>query len=451
MGGRCIAAALAAGAVLLANPRGALGATTDSGRALLTTGRVREAEKSVRAAMAGGAGDELLCLWGEIQFRRASFSEASTAFESAAKLNPENARAWWGLGRIEEIHFRREQARELFAKAYRLNPRDADLVLSYLDGVGDARARAVLLHNVMALSRTANPERAARAMAQIQIEERLGGKAAARLSSPYTAYRVPLTGFRPAGANQDGLLVTVRVNGGKPLRLVLDTGARGILIDARAARHLGLEPIVESRLDGFGAGQAGESQVALARSLSVGDLAFEDCLIEVSRQSITPGADGILGAGVFERFRVRVDARSRVMDLTPLESQGPASRAGIPAIGLRNLLLVETTVGGKDGWFLLDTGAAFTTLARDLVPPVLQKAGAPELVGVRGALSGALRLGPLSLGIGGKSLVDMTPVALDLAPLSRREGIEISGVLGYPALSKGPFTIDLRRGLVAFE
>ena len=423
----------------------------DRGRALLASGQVREAEKSVRAALASSVRDDLLCLWGEIQFRRGNFPEATSAFESAAKLNPENARAWWGLGRVEEIHFRRDRARELFAKAYGLDPRDTDIILSYLDGMPNARERAVLLHNVMLLSRTSNPERALRAAAQIKIEERLHGRPASRLASAYTSYRLPLTGFRPTGAQQDGLLVAVRINGGKPLRLVLDTGARGIFLDEKAAKHLGLETIVESQLEGFSGDQSGASQVALAGSLAIGELEFEDCLIEVSRQSITAGADGVLGTGLFEPFRVRVDARSRTMDLTPLEGQPAGTIGQTPAVGLRNLLLVKTAVADREGWFLLDTGAAFTTLSRELAPAAMQKSSGPDLVGARGAVSGAYRLGPLSLGIGGKSLVDMTPVSLDLAPLSRREGIEISGVLGYPALSKGPLTIDLRRGLVAFE
>jgi hypothetical protein len=45
----------------------------------------------------------------------------------------------------------------------------------------------------------------------------------------------------------------------------------------------------------------------------------------------------------------------------------------------------------------------------------------------------------------------MSPVALDLAPLSSREGVEISGVLGYSALSSRPFIVDYRHGEVAFQ
>jgi predicted aspartyl protease len=413
----------------------------------LAAGRIPEAEHWTRTALAAGSDDSLLCLMGEIHFRRGNLEEAAKAFDQATRLNPESARAWWGLARIEEIHFRREKARCLFSKAYMLDPLDPEIILSYLNGISDTRARTILLRNVVELSRQSNPERAAWAMLQLEIDVRLGGKRAARLTSEYRGYRVPLSGFRPVGANQDGLIVMVRLNGGKPLRLLLDTGARGILVDARAAKNLGLEPIAASQVAGFGESGA-DSQVAVARRLTIGDAEFADCLIEVSRRSITSGADGILGTGLFEAFRVRVDARAATMELQPTDTA--ETSGGVGAIGVRNLLLVKTSVGSKDGWFLVDTGAAFTTVAQELTDPVSRR-GTADLIGVQGAVSGAYRLAPLSLGIGGRQLVDTTPVSLDLGPLSRREGIEISGVLGYRALSRGPLTVDYRRGLVSFE
>src|SRR5689334_15553677 len=388
-----------------------------------------------------------LCRTGEFQFRRGNFEAARDAFESAARLEPETARAWWGLGRIAEIQFRREEARDLFARAFRLDPRDTDIVLSYLDGVTDAKARATLLRNVAMLSWNTDRERALRAWAQLALEERLGGKPAARLASAYAGYRVPLAGFRPAGSQVDGLLVTVRINGGRPLRLVLDTGARAIAIHARAAKDLGLEPLAATRVEGFGEGEAGDSRLAFARTLEIGDLQFEDCPIEVAPHSVVHGADGILGIGLLEAFRMRIDPRARVMELSPAGA-GPASAA--QTIGLRNLLLVSTGVSGKSGWFLIDTGAAFTGVARELAPRVLEK-GAADLAGVSGALTGAYRIGPISLNVGDRGLTDLSPVALDLGALSAREGVEISGVLGYPALSKSPFTLDLRHGVVTFE
>ena len=45
-------------------------------RQFLSAGQTDQAERLVRAALAAGADDSLLCLSGEVQFRRANFAEA---------------------------------------------------------------------------------------------------------------------------------------------------------------------------------------------------------------------------------------------------------------------------------------------------------------------------------------------------------------------------------------
>ena len=78
-----------------------------------------------------------------------------------------------------------------------------------------------------------------------------------------------------------------------------------------------------------------------------------------------------------------------------------------------------------------------------------QVAAAVEDAQVR-PLSGAFRAGPLTFRVGGLPLVENAPLAMDLRPISQLEGIEIAGILGYSMLSKSPFTIDLRTGIVEF-
>jgi tetratricopeptide (TPR) repeat protein len=429
--------------------------TAARARQLLVAGQPEQAERMVRAALSAGADDSLLCVAGEIQFRRGRIADAALAYEAAIALNPDNARAWWGLGRIEQANFREQRARDLFSRAFGLDHRDTDIILAYADFVTDPASKSTLLDNVARLARTDQPERAERAVAQLLIEERLQGRTPGRLASPYAAYRLPLRGFRPRTSSQDGLLVAARINGGKPLSLLLDTGARGMVINARAARNLGLETIVASRLKGLGDPAAGESRVALARRVEFGDLAFEECLVEVSERNLTSGADGVVGADVFGRFQIGVDGRERALRLTPPEDRAATPAEGAPApvaaVGMGNLLLVRARVeGGKEGLFLLDTGAAFTVVSREYLPPALAGGSPVELEGAQGAVGGAFRVAPLVLRVGGLALAEHSPLALDLRAISQREGIEIAGILGYSILGKTPFTIDLRSGTVEF-
>src|SRR4051794_29619048 len=76
-----------------------------------------------------------LTLDGEARFRSGDFDGPRRSFAAATDADPTNARAWWGRGRVEQISFRRDAARDLFAKAYRLDPQDTDVILSYLEFV----------------------------------------------------------------------------------------------------------------------------------------------------------------------------------------------------------------------------------------------------------------------------------------------------------------------------
>jgi tetratricopeptide (TPR) repeat protein len=418
-------------------------------RELLRTGQPALAERLVRAALGGSADGALLCLAGEISFRRGHFAEAAKAFAAALEQNPDNARALWGLGRIDQLYFHPESAREHFARAYRLDPRDTDIILSYIEYVSDRASRSTLLRNVAALAWPSQPERAARAVAQLKILDRLQGRPPARLATTYAAYRLPLTGFRPAGVNQQGALLAVRVNGGKPVRLLLDTGARGLLIDSRSARNLNLEILVESGLRGLGDTGAGGSRLALARTVAIGDLAFDECLVEVSDHSLTSGADGVVGIDLFERFQIHLNPVAHSLELTPFEGPAAASGDSVPALGIGKLLLVNARVEtGQEGLFLVDTGAAFTSVARDFVAAKALQGQPVSLQGAQGPLAGALRVGPLELSIGGRSMTDRSPVAMDLRQISQIEGVEISGILGYSLLGNSSLKIDLRNGLV---
>src|SRR5262245_23777179 len=82
------------------------GALVAKGRAMLRSGKAGDAQRLIARALDSSTDDVLWCLAGEIQFRRGDFQAATRAFRTALDRNPRNARAWWGLGRIEQIYFR---------------------------------------------------------------------------------------------------------------------------------------------------------------------------------------------------------------------------------------------------------------------------------------------------------------------------------------------------------
>jgi hypothetical protein len=71
--------------------------------------------------------------------------------------------------------------------------------------------------------------------------------------------------------------------------------------------------------------------------------------------------------------------------------------------------------------------------------------------GPGGGRATAYLAGPVRVRVGNRDLLDANAVALDFARLSNVHGVEISGLIGYPMLSRYALTLDYRDGLIGFE
>ena len=145
------------------------------------------------------------------------------------------------------------------------------------------------------------------------------------------------------------------VAGGKPLRLVLDTGAGANVLTPDAARRLGLS-LRDADFQVKGAGDAPMSaKLATIPELKLGALTLKRVATVVVP---LPGAlecDGLLGYPLFARFVTTLDYAARRVTLAP-----PGTRPGGVPVVLRlanNIPEVEASVDGIRSWFRLDTGA----------------------------------------------------------------------------------------------
>jgi len=119
----------------------------------------------------------------------------------------------------------------------------------------------------------------------------------------------------PLEADEVGYLVQARINGGGPVRLVLDTGATTTVLSPGAAQRLGLrvrrDPPVLIRTAG-GTVTAGTAEVA---ELEVGGRRAGP--LQVVVHDAVPGADGLLGMNFLGQFHVELRAGEQALLLTP--------------------------------------------------------------------------------------------------------------------------------------
>ena len=271
------------------------------------------------------------------------------------------------------------------------------------------------------------------------------------LISPYQPYELELSSFCPAPNRPAGVLLHVRINGGRPLRLVLDSGAESMVIGAKIARPLGLTSGSEMDLVGLGTRPA---RVGIAENVAVGPVSFRNCRVALVDGKVIEGADGVIPLAMFSDFLMRLDLPKRTLGLIPYPNeQGPAVSSH-RAAGNSDLLLVRTVLNRKhDGYVILDTGAFCSAISREAAGAL---SGARILADLpigagTGAATGQLVSGDVHFEIAGRELVPDRVVALDLLNLSRHYGVEVVGVLGFPALSPYVLVVDYRNGLVKIE
>ena len=447
--------------------------------ALMQAGQVEDARRLVHTAIVASPADpQLLCLHGDILFRQSKFDAAEKAYRAALILAPGSARAHFGLGRVDQLRFHRKSAHEQIATAYQLDWHDPEIILAYVHYVPDREARKVLFQNFLALTPWENKGHRDDVVARVEMEERLGARKLSALDSPYRDYKLPLQTFIAANGQTSGVLLKASINHGSPVRLILDTGADGILITSKAVRNLGLETLTRSQISGLGQQAPANALVAIAQTVEIEDFRLQNSVLQVSDAELTPGADGIIGANVFQEFLIRLDARSHALELRPFSSraQAPVRFSDpwvdyegspydepicescdhrTPAYRIGHLLLLRATfqslksVGQQDGYFLLDSGSTYSAVSKDVADGM--PGGRTNLLGARGTLDGVSYSRPLRLDVGTAQLADFHPVSLDLTEMSRQEGVEISGIVGFSVLSKAVLTINYRDGLVGFS
>jgi hypothetical protein len=269
--------------------------------------------------------------------------------------------------------------------------------------------------------------------------------------SPYQPYQLELKSFCPAPNRTAGVLLHVRINGGRPLRMVLDSGAESIVIDAKAAHSLGLSCGSEMDLVGL---RTKSAKAAMAESVDIGPLSFRHCRLALVEGKVVDGADGVIPLAMFSDFLMRLDLPERTLGLIPYPDEPGPGAFSHPAVGERELLLVRTMLNRThDGYVVLDTGAFCSAISREVAGTLSGSAMRADLpiAGGTGPATGRLVSADVHFEVAGQELVPDRVVALDLLNLSRHFGVDVVGVLGFPALRPYVLTIDYRNRSVKIE
>lgn len=426
-------------------------------RTLLQAGKVsdaREAANEARKLLLDSA--DALVAHGEVAFREANFDSAMEAFQKALSLDPKRARALWGIGRLLQSESRYRTAKRFLTRAHELDPDDPDIIRSWIDTVNEPADWIAGADHYLSRATYANPFDLDQMRASMEFAKVVGKRDWFRPVDPKRPYVIRLGAARDTRSIR-GYFVRASFNGSRPLLLLVDTGASGIVLQGNKAERLKV-PIV-APLPLRGAGDEGQRKVqfGVVDVVRVGDLELRDCPVKFFKTGALAGLDGIIGTDAFAGFLVTFDRRAAELNSSRLRMQARPSRSGNTIANSRppvltlfaalGILLIETLANGHRGHFLVDSGSTAnfvsTPLAKRIAPTRDADVPVRGISGDQKNIKAALNV---KLEFAGFHQQQTGILAFDLSGLGQHLGAEVSGVLGMDVLDQLIMEIDYRNG-----
>lgn len=493
-------------AVLQQNPK-AMNAYAGLTRTYLKQQQIQLALETANKAVAESADSPTAhTALGEVYFRQARMAESEKEFLKAINSPLPDARAHLGLARLYSAYSLYARSKAMLDKAHALDPTDPEVQRRWIGTMSRAQ-QIQWLESYLSGPTNDDPE------LRQGLEDRLAflkerekqPHAACRLATKLSSTQAELHPMLIDPRHMHGFGLTVKIND-QSSRLMLDTGAGGLLINSKLAKKAGIEPVSVSHVRGIGDQGATSGFIGYANSIKIGDLEFNNCLVEVSDKRSILNDDGLIGADVFSHYLVTIDfagEKLRLQELPkrPGEEEGPATLG--TARGDDNLaaeksgetkadadqrdaekkppatshgpydryiapemqsytkifrfghdLLIPTMVDDTpQKLFLIDTGSFLNNISPEAAREVtkVHNDSNMRIRGISGEVKNVYSADKATLYFSRFRQQNQDITAIDLSSISRSIGTEVSGILGFVTLRFMIIKIDYRDGLVDFE
>jgi predicted aspartyl protease len=425
---------------------------------LLKLDDLKAAEKSsVQALRAFPQSGLAHAVRGDVFFRRGLIPEAGDEYQAALNIDPDCARAWLGLGKVEDAHAERGRARESIAKSHQLDPSDGDALYewairqSYPENVSGLEKHLAGFHS--------DPDIERHEREYVELLKALAGRHVWILNPEVERADIkmdPLL-FGPDLARR-GYSLRVGFNDRASATLMLDTGSSGVTITRKFAEKVGATKLSEQLLQGIGNG-ARPGYSAWVDKVTIGSLQFHDCFVHVVPDAIAE-TDGLIGTDIFTQFLVTLDFRAGKLRLNPLFETTSAGKDHTseakdfsPAYGFGHLLLLPTqTANATSGLFVLDSGSNLSSVSEQVAEHSSQMRSVTLPVSGAGGRTNSTYIGDgMTLEFSKMRRGNQRLISADLRSVSKSLGTEVSGQIGFATLESLRVVIDYRDGLVKFE
>ena len=415
-------------------------------------GARREAE---RARTAEPASPAVEALYADTLWASGLFDEAERAYDDALGQNPAEARARHGRARALAAHNRLDDAFAEATEAVRLAPREPEFhhtlgVIYERQRRYDAAA-AEFESYVDLLPNRDRSQAAAWTKAQIRFLHAFHGRTPldAGTFAPDASWTLPI---RIAG---EKVIVKARVNGGRDIDFVLDTGAEQTVLTRDVARHRGVSPIIY--MESAGVGDVGLRGLQEGRidTLQLGELTIRNvpCLIKNPPLGDLPAREPASLSPLALGLSMQIDYAGRQLVLAPA-LPAAAYQTELP-LRLYRLATVRGEVNGRPASFVVDTGGEVISISQSTfgsleIPQPFRRIPL-RVYGSSGWDKEAFLLPNIDLQFSSIQFRRVPVVVLNLNAPSALLGFDLGGIIGHTFLSRYRVSFDLTRGVLGLD
>lgn len=405
----------------------------------------RDEAVRLRETMPGVAG--VLALSGEALWAAGLFEAAEADFEAALRIDPDQPRARDGHARSLAARGRLEEALVEAQAAVRLDPVSAEFrhtlatVHERMNRFDEAAAELEVYASL--LPGTDRGEKAAWTRARVKFLRSFKGRVPFQIVGQSGAHTVK---FR---VQREKVIVTGKVNGGRPIDFVLDTGSEQTVLSRPVAYRAGVRPITYVQSAGVGQGRLRALQAGRIDTLEIGSLKMKNipALIKSPALRGLPTAETESFSPLALGLSMTIDYERRELTMAPaLEEE--AYDHTLP-LRMHRLAMVPGTVDGRPVSFVVDTGGEVISISTRTAGTLEERPDVRRIplkvYGSSGWDPSAFLRPYVNLDFAGISYPNNSVVVLDLDTPSALLGFKVGGIVGHRFLRDYRVSIDLPR------
>lgn len=413
--------------------------------------QAREAAQALSSLTPGQS--DALALYGEAQWASGLFDEAEVTFKRAVSSPTAAARGFNGIARALAARSDLPGALDASQRAIRLAPREGDF--HHTQGFIFERmhryeeAAAAYGNYVNLLANKDSSQKAAWARAQIRFLRSFRNRVPLQVEGG-SADQVHSVPFRLV---RDKVVVKGRINGGRELDFVLDTGSEMTIVSRGAAERLGVTPITYTLSAGVGEVGLRGLQVGRIDELRIGTMTIKNvpALIKSPELGGLPTREGEAFSPLALGLSMTIDYGQRLLYFGERSTQEPAGAVELP-LRLHRLAMVRGLLNqSSPASFVVDTGGEVISISQSTATalgPSSMRHIPLKVYGTSGWDPDAFLLPGVDIAFDTVRMDKQSVVVLNLRAPSALLGFQLGGIVGHKFLSQYRVAFDLERSLL---